>query len=570
MSFAVGAHLQFDIDNKRYRVVCDTNFLTTYGLNPANTVAMYLLGTTYFDLEINQQHNTTGDPLIDLKSGAVVSAWFPLPEDTDGNIVPGSWTSDPFSVYIEVTNLQFTSVTPPNTIVSDGNGWLYDFLSPSDTITLEGGTPQDVVVASVTDGDPNVTIITSTVIAAETYDGIGFALEHTAGGAIASTYSSCNKITLALDNSYNCDYAVNGSLTSGDVADYLDQTLVSSTLRIKWPSWTQQDADPPADEVVTQAGRITKTVYRLATGRYTIFISNTMSYTQNDGLVVTYTVTNENGTNADVICASSFCCLIACFVKLKVAHIQELLANTVSKYQAAYDSALGSYLEAQEYRKCTETEKYLAAVAAFKATLDNSGACGDCGGGCDDENMWVYNTAPDTVTQIDAIQAALQYRLFNGIPGVNQDSSLGVQIGAVKQNFNSGIEYRCTDPTIGAAVWEEYYNPSNIGVPYKSYQANITQSGTDDPVAVIMYDNSDRTIELNRSGVGLYELNITAGDPFDPAKVLPFVTNNFGAGQVTIGYVNTTQLIMSTRNAAGTLADSIISSGASLEIRVYP
>ena len=128
-------HIHFDYDNKRYRVELDTDLLTEYGID-ATALGGKLFGTINFNGAINQQHVTAVDPLIDLESGAVVSSWYNLPTDSNGNIVNGTWTGS-VSLYLNPTGLQFFDIEPPNEIEMDGYEWLIDFLQEGDTITLE-------------------------------------------------------------------------------------------------------------------------------------------------------------------------------------------------------------------------------------------------------------------------------------------------------------------------------------------------------------------------------------------------------------------------------------------------
>jgi hypothetical protein len=118
------------------------------------------------------------------------------------------------------------------------------------------------------------------------------------------------------------------------------------------------------------------------------------------------------------------------------------------------------YIEALNYKACGELDKYKAAIAHIQAQLDSSGCECAC---CDDETYyWVSNNSG--VSVIDSLIAAFQFRLFNGIPGNDEDETQGVEVGALWQDYNTGILYRCTVNTAGSATWVEYYAPGVLPI----------------------------------------------------------------------------------------------------------
>jgi hypothetical protein len=192
-------------------------------------------------------------------------------------------------------------------------------------------------------------------------------------------------------------------------------------------------------------------------------LTQQIQQTQTSGLIVLYTrsVIKE----FQVSCSGSLCGLVPCIENLRAAHQAELVRNRISKYQVFVDNVLMFYIEAMNYRSCGELDKYRTAIAHLQAQLDASGCDCAC---CDDETYyWVSNNSG--VSVIESLIASFQFRLFNGIPGIAEDETEGVQIGAVWQDFNTGILYRCTNNVAGGATWEEYYapgvNPDAIDVP---------------------------------------------------------------------------------------------------------
>jgi hypothetical protein len=147
--------------------------------------------------------------------------------------------------------------------------------------------------------------------------------------------------------------------------------------------------------------------------------------------------------------------LVPCIENLRAAHQAELLLNRISKYQVYVDNVLMYYIQALNYRACGEITKYRDTLKLLEAQLDASGCDCAC---CDDQSYyWVSNNSG--VSVIEGLIQAFQFRLFDGIPGITEDVTQGVEVGALWQDYNTGILYRCTDNTEGDAVWVEYYAP---------------------------------------------------------------------------------------------------------------
>ena len=549
MAITSNVHLEFETQNLRYRLVVTTDYLTEYGLDVTDaSLGARLLGTIYFNpgtgAAVNQQHITAGDPLINLTTG-VASAWYALPVDSNGEVVNGVWTGN-VSLRIANTNLQFTSITLPDEIETDGNDWLDNFLIEGNTITLEAGTPQDVVVASAEPAtvSSNVLIITSTVIASATHDGIGFDISNPSGN-FSHTYQGCQLLDGSAEFSYNCTSGQYGSWLVTNSTAITTETLVSLSGKIFWPSLTERD---PID--------ITALPYssqQLALGSYSINFTQVISETQDDGLVLTYSTTYIKQFDP-VVCAANLCGLMGCYGDLLAAYALD--KNTYGPFVTL---ATGYITEYNEYLKCANNDAAAAALILLQGVITNSGCECNC---CNETSgsIWV-NNAP-TVSGVNS-----QWSLFDGVPSINEDLAHGYVVGSIVLDTNTSISYICTLSTNGAAEWEVYFEQPVAA--YKLYKALITQNATSNPSLGVIDDTLSAPIVWTRTSTGAY-LGTLASE-FTVGKTWVSITNNVTSDDVTIAInrVDANTILVTTRDDSGALADGILSF-TPLLIEVYP
>ena len=442
-------------------IVIDSTDYTSLGIDVLIAEAKGL-GIITFNGDIIVDLNTVGTPMIDLQNwdfvnDGVPTYTFDLPLDLNGNVANGVYSIQ-YSLRLTGTNYQLFSITLPNTIVTDGNFWLANFLEAGDTLILEGPVDQPVVIASITPVDPivdpGVEIITSTVINPP-FDSFGFDITNIQLNGVYP-YTGCTQVNADVSFIYDCEVGDSGTWSVANTTPLAANEVVASlNCTINYPSWATLSPTFPGNVVVTSLPYPSAPGVEtpLATGTYTVSLTQQIQQTQTSGLIVLYSrsVIKE----FQVSCAGTLCGLVPCIENLRAAHQAELVRNRISKYQVFVDNVLMYYIEAMNYRSCGELDKYRAAIACLQAQLDASGCDCAC---CDDETYyWVSNNSG--VSVIESLIASFQFRLFNGIPGITEDVTQGVQIGALWQDFNTGIIYRCTSNTEGAAVWEEYYAP---------------------------------------------------------------------------------------------------------------
>lgn len=454
------------------------------------------LGVITFNGDIIVNLNTVGTPMIDLQNWDYVNDGVPtyafdLPLDLNGNVANGVYTFN-YSLRLTGTNYQISSNTPPTVIVTDGSLWLNDFLESGDVLTLVGGTNEDVTVVSTVDSDPNVTITTSSYTL-DPIDSFEFDITNIQLSRVY-TYAGCTQTSADVSFTYDCEVGDSGSWAVSNTTSLASNEVVASlNCTINYPSWATLSPTFPGNVVVTSLPYPSApgTETPLATGTYTVSLSQQIQQTQTDGLIFLYSTSVIK--EFVVSCAGTLCGLIPCIENLRAAHQAELVRNRISKYQVFVDNVLMYYIEALNYRACGELTKYKETIALLQSQLDASGCECAC---CDDQTYyWVSNNSG--VSVIESLIASFQFRLFDGIPGITEDVTQGVEIGAIWQDFNTGILYRCTDNIEGAAVWEEYYapgvTPDAIDIPadntgHNFLTANNVQLQLDQVDALAVFD----------------------------------------------------------------------------------
>lgn len=456
--------LTIDVTNQVGRVT-DTTDYASLGISLSSFLAKGL-GTIYFQGNLIESKMTIGDPLIDLAVGDTFFD-FPLELDLNGNVANGVYRVE-YSLALDTTAFNFgvVSTTLPSTFEIDGTSfaWLVDFLEVGDQIRLYNPVPalteQFVNISTIQLIDPglptaSVVITVTQVISNPAWP--FFSIEITNLQTLASyTYSGCTQAGANVNFVYDCEVGDSGSWSvSNSTTLASNETIDSLNCTVSYPSWTALTPTFNPQVVLTSLPYPSApgTATPLATGTYSVSLSQQIRQIQVDGLIITYTATIVR--EFVVSCAGTLCGLIPCIENLRAAHQAELIRNRISKYQVFVDNVLMYYIEALNYKACGELDKYKATIACLQAQLDASGCECAC---CDDETYYFVSNNSG-VSVIDSLIEAFQFRLYNGIPDINEDETQGVEVGALWQDFNTGILYRCTVNTAGAAVWVQYYAP---------------------------------------------------------------------------------------------------------------
>ena len=417
-------------------------------------------GVLTFNGDIVQEFNLPTAPLIDLAAGDTVG-YINLPVDNNGNVANGVYS---FQYSLRLDSVSYAGLgTATGTTWSSnaaGFGWLNDFLEPGDSVTLTqyfpAGPSTNTTVSSTSIVGADVNVVVANSVAAGNYILLINDVVHPQY-SVTYSYAGCTQTTADVDFIYDCEYQDFGTWSVSNATVLGSNEIVNSLLCIiNYPSWTTSDPafNPQVTTTVLPYPTLPGDNTPLATGTYSVSLTEQIQQTQSSGLVVIYnkSVIKEFA----VSCAGTLCGLVPCIENLRAAHAAELIRNRISKYQVFVDNVALYYIEAMNYRSCGEFDRYRDTINLLQAQLDASGCDCAC---CDDNSYyWVSNNSANSV--IEELLANFQYRLFDGgivDPGPTQP---GVQYGAIWQNTNTGILYRCIDATPGSLEWILYYDPN--------------------------------------------------------------------------------------------------------------
>jgi hypothetical protein len=227
------------------------------------------------------------------------------------------------------------------------------------------------------------------------------------------------------------------------------------------------------------------------------------------------------------------------------------------------DNVLLYYTEAMNYRACGELDKYKSTIALLQAQLDASGCDCAC---CDNETYyWVSNNSANSI--IDELIANFQYRLFDGgivDPGPTQ---AGVQYGAIWQNTNTGVLYRCIDATPSNLEWILYYDPSIV---YPTGADNGLSISSGNVVLGGSLDN-DTTIDLNSQDLTFSDGNFLFSGTGSQKVTLSSLGNVLqvtgGVGALSVdGTTNALDLTSTTNTAARVTVNTTTNNAAATNL----
>jgi hypothetical protein len=442
-------------------------------------------GVLTFNGDIVQAKDSPLDPLIDLETGDT-TGFIDLPLDNNGNVANGIYGFE-YVLRLDSSGSPLASgtITGTTTLTSPSE-WLFDVLPVGSSIDAGSSTNNNVSAISVVGSDAVITLGTATtngftLIYANNVESPQFSATY--------PYSGCTQTTADVGFIYDCEYGNSGTWSVSN-ATVLGATEIVTSLNcvINYPSWTSSNPlfNPQVITTVLPYPTLPGDNTPLATGTYSVSLSQQIQQTQASGLVVLYN--NSVIKEFAVSCAGSLCGLTPCMENLRAAHATELVRNRISKYQVFVDNVALYYIEAMNYRSCGELDRYRDTINLIQAQLDASGCDCAC---CDDNSYyWVSNNSANSI--IDEILANFQFRLYTG-PGAPSASEVGVELGALWQDTTTGILYRCTLATPGSLTWALYYDPS---VVYPTGAANgLSISGSDVVLGGSLTGNT--TIDLN-------------------------------------------------------------------------
>jgi len=437
-------------------IVDSTNYATL--LSPATVATQQAkgYGVLTFNGDIIEEKNTSSNPLIDIQAGQT-TAYIDLPLDNNGNVANGVYGFE-YSLRLDSTTFLSGGTVSGGTTFTNTSDWLGNFLKTGDSIDLQPfpGSPviNTVSSAAVVGGDTELTLGTS--VANGTYF---LYVNNVVTEQFNETYSyaGCTQTTADVNFTYDCEYGNSGTWAVSNATVLGSNEIVSSlSCTINYPSWTNVDPifNPQIITTSLPYSPPVETEPLLATGTYSVILSEQIQQTQSSGLTVLYSksITKE----FTVSCAGTLCGLVPCIENLRAAHAAELIRNKVSKYQVYVDNVLLYYTEAMNYKACGELDKYKETIALLQAQLDASGCDCAC---CDDETYyWVSNNSANSI--IDELLANFQFRLYDGEGSDPGPTQTGVELGALWEDTSTGILYRCTDATPSYLQWEQYYDPN--------------------------------------------------------------------------------------------------------------
>jgi len=498
-------------------------------------------GVLTFNGDVIDSKNSVGDPLIDLQNwnfglDGTPTGYFDLPLDLNGNVANG--------LYGISYSLRLTEGAPNPTgsassaLTLSGYEWMSDFFEVGDSITLTPvvpGFPSSRTISSINYTAGNTVITLNTPVSPSGSYDLTYDVSNVQFSATYS-YAGCTQVSADVNFIYDCEYGDFGTWSVSNTTNLASGEIVSSlNCTVNYPSWT---TTPPV-VISSLPYPTTPSLTPLATGTYTVVLSQQIQQTQVSGLVVLYN--NSVIKEFAVTCAGTLCGLVPCIENLRAAHATELIRNRISKYQVFVDNVALYYMQAMNYRACGELDKYRETLTLLEAQLDASGCECSC---CDDNTYyWVSNNSATSV--IDELLANIQYRLYDGggdDPGALRTS---VEFGAIWQDVSTGILYRCTNATPGELEWEVYYNPAGtilaidvIATPNAPLTAGTVQGQLQEIAADFIYDGANG---INKTGT-----NLELGGILNQNTTIDINTRSFDlvgtTGDVTISATSGTAL----------------------------
>lgn len=433
------------------------------------------------------------DPLIDLSDGDT-EFMFDLVLDSGGDVANATYSIE-YYVNMSDSSVNYSGTDVPVEVEVSAVDGLSNFLEEGNVLSfaLSPSGTEELTIVSVEDiGGGDVIIELNT---APTQSGGSFSFNITNQTFLKSwVYKGCKEVKPCIEFTSDCDYGTNGVFIVDKDVKLDGATITGTNCKISYPSWTALENPSFNPDITVNVLPYTNTT--LATGTYTVDLTLQISKTESDGLIITYVASDNK--EFFVSCTNSMCGMTACIEKLLSAHRQALKTSPVSPYQSTIDTVNTLSNLYRELKSCGKIDEARKALETIDIAIQSSGV--ECNCGCDnDELKWVQNTSPSTTAYIDQVKEMVAQQIWNGVPDANVDASIGMKVGFVLVDYNTGIEYICTNNTVGNAVWK--IHPDTI------YQATLTQISENNPNAINVdanFDLSAHPVTYSREGEGFY------------------------------------------------------------------
>lgn len=206
----------------------------------------------------------------------------------------------------------------------------------------------------------------------------------------------------------------------------------------------------------------------------------------------------------------------------------------------------------------------------------------------DEDGILMVNVTANSLTVKDSIASTTQSNTFQSIGMFVEDltgnltASYNVN-NILVENTLSGNQLQINIDNIQNQIIDfpdtsgKLALLTDIPVAYKLYIARLTQFGTSDPIAVIVYNNFPSPIVWTRNSTGSYRGTLTG--QFTQYKTVGFIQTNIYQGTIyPIQYLlstgfdpsgNTIDLLSIFSDSTSTFTDDALN-GTTIEIRVYP
>jgi hypothetical protein len=155
--------------------------------------------------------------------------------------------------------------------------------------------------------------------------------------------------------------------------------------------------------------------------------------------------------------------------------------------------------------------------------------------------------------------------IANNVTAINFPAAGGIETPNVPRNASTTDSSLYLDPASGA--WQ--YRKINTGAGYSVYTALLSQSGTSDPTAIVLGNNTIGAIVWTRNSTGSYTGTLTGA--FTSNKTWLICQKGDGSGSFVNGLLfrsSANALSLDVRDNTNTVTDGF--TNLSIEIRVYP
>jgi hypothetical protein len=245
----------------------------------------------------------------------------------------------------------------------------------------------------------------------------------------------------------DCNFYPTGQIVATDTTNYGDYNIDNRSIQLYYPNGLSPAPVSPYVETTSAASLVVNT---LATGLWTAVLTSSVNIIQDDGLYLYYTL--KKTLTSNVVCNSQLCSVNDALDQITSAYAADVACgSTTPRYAQELTLANAYYSQYQIERSCGDTlaaasyaEKLTALVGQSSSSCSGSCGCSGSNCGCDTScGCSGHDNAPQWVNNTTSEAGYISYVALMSQSGTNDPNAIVLEnsLGDINWQYDGGGSY---------------------------------------------------------------------------------------------------------------------------------